>query len=66
MISNREVSMTGADFEFSFDHASLFVLGNLRTYKYGTGDRDCFILRVSLTTPSLQERISGAYLGTKS
>jgi hypothetical protein len=68
-VKNREVALTTAAFEFSYDMKSLFVIGTQRTNKWGSFDRDCFIIRASLLEPNLvgtgvNGRLSGGYFGT--
>lgn len=66
IVNTRQVALTGVDFEFSFDKQSLFVLGTLKTYKYGSAETDCFIIRSQLRSPNanpIEGKLSGAYLG---
>lgn len=60
--------MTGVDLEISFDQQSLWVLGNMNSYKMGRAEAECWIMRSSLYTPNtaaIVEKISGAYFGNK-
>lgn len=57
--------------EFAFDQGSLFLLGNMKSYKFDNVSPDCFIIRVNIQTQwslfqqtNMIDQMSGAYLGT--
>ncbi|TNV86233.1 hypothetical protein FGO68_gene7989 [Halteria grandinella] len=69
IMENLGVTMTGIDMEFSFELNALFLLGNMRSYKFSYQNQDCFIIKTSIdqTSPfNLNGRLSGALLGTPS
>jgi hypothetical protein len=66
---NQQVALTARYFVLSFDLKSLFLIGTHSTYKWGSSEQDCFIIRASLNEPNLagtgvNGRLSGAFLGT--